>query len=94
MPNNTNFSFAYVEGESILMDLNSYGIASSTGSACSSEELEPSHVLLACGSRLEQAHGSLRLTIGRWTKEKDINYLLKILPKTIKKLRELSPYVQ
>jgi len=94
LPNNTNFSFAYVEGESILMDLNSYGIASSTGSACSSEELEPSHVLLACGSRLEQAHGSLRLTIGRWTKEKDINYLLKILPKTIKKLRELSPYVQ
>ena len=94
LPNNTNFSFAYVEGESILMDLNSYGIASSTGSACSSEELEPSHVLLACGSRLEQAHGSLRLTIGRWTKEKDINYLLKTLPKTIKKLRELSPYVQ
>ena len=94
LPNNTNFWFAYVEGESIIMDLNSYGIAASTGSACSSEKLEPSHVLLACGLRPEQAHGSLRLTMGRWTKEQDINYLLKILPKTIKKLRELSPYVQ
>jgi len=94
LPNNINFSFAYVEGESIIMDLNSYGIASSTGSACSSEKLEASHVLLACGLRPEQAHGSLRLTIGRWTKEKDINYILKILPKTIEKLRKLSPYVQ
>jgi len=93
LSNNANFWFSYVEGESIVMDLNSYGIAASTGSACSSEKLEPSHVLLACGLRPEQAHGSLRLTIGRWTKEKDINYLLKILPKTIKKLRKISPYV-
>ncbi len=94
LPNNTNFRFSYVEGEAILMDLNSYGIAGSSGSACSSEKLEPSHVLLACGLRPEQAHGSLRLTMGRWTKEKDINYTLKILPKTIKKLRKISPYVQ
>ena len=94
LPNNANFSFAYVEGEAIMMDLNSYGIAGSTGSACSSEKLEPSHVLLACGLRPEQVHGSLRLTIGRWTKKEDIDYLLKILPKTIKKLRKLSPYVQ
>jgi len=94
LPNNTNFWFAYVEGEAIVMDLNSYGIAGSSGSACSSEKLEPSHVLLACGLRPEQAHGSLRLTLGRWTKEKDINYTLKILPKTIKKLRKISPYVQ
>ncbi len=94
LPNNINFWFAYVEGEAIVMDLNSYGIAASTGSACSSEKLEPSHVLLACGLRPEQAHGSLRLTLGRWTKTKDINYVLKILPKTIKKLRKLSPYVQ
>ena len=76
------------------MDLNSYGIAASTGSACSSEKLEASHVLLACGLHPEQVHGSLRLTIGRWTEEQDINYLLKVLPKTIKKLRKLSPYVQ
>jgi len=94
LSNNTNFRFDYIEGESIIMDLNSYGIAGSTGSACSSEKLEPSHVLLACGLRPEQVHGSLRLTIGRWTKKEDIDYLLKILPKTIKKLRKLSPYVQ
>ena len=94
LPNNANFSFAYVEGEAIMMDLNSYGIAGSTGSACSSEKLEASHVLLACGLHPEQAHGSLRLTMGRWTKEKDIDYLLKTLPKTIEKLRKLSPYVQ
>ena len=93
LPNNANFWFSYVEGESIVMDLNSYGIAASTGSACSSEKLEPSHILLACGLRPEQAHGSLRLTIGRWTKKQYINYLLKILPKTIKKLRKISPYV-
>jgi cysteine desulfurase len=94
LPNNTNFWFSYIEGESIVMDLNSYGIAASTGSACSSEKLEPSHILLACGLRPEQAHGSLRLSIGRWTKEQDINYLLKTLPKTIKRLRKISPYVQ
>jgi len=94
LPNNANFWFSYVEGESIVMDLNSYGIASSTGSACSSEKLEPSHILLACGLQPEQAHGSLRLTIGRWTKKQDIDYLLRILPKTIKKLRKISPYVQ
>lgn len=94
LPNNANFWFSYVEGESIIMDLNSYGIAASTGSACSSEKLEPSHILLACGLQPEQAHGSLRLTIGRWTKKQDIDYLLKILPKTIKKLRKISPYVQ
>lgn len=94
LPNNANFWFSYVEGESIVMDLNSYGIAASTGSACSSEKLEPSHVLLACGLQPEQAHGSLRLTIGRWTKKQDIDYLLKILSNTIKKLRKISPYVQ
>ena len=94
LSNNANFWFSYVEGESIIMDLNSYGIASSTGSACSSEKLEPSHVLLACGLQPEQAHGSLRLTIGRWTKEQDIDYLLQVLSKTIKKLRKISPYVQ
>lgn len=91
LPNNTNFRFSYVEGEAIIMNLDSYGIAASTGSACSSEKLEPSHVLLASGLRPEQAHGSLRLTLGRWTKEKDINYVLKVLPKVIKKLRKISP---
>ena len=92
LPNNANFWFSYVEGESIVIDLNSYGIAASTGSACSSEKLEPSHVLLACGLQPKQAHGSLRLTIGRWTKKQDIDYLLKILPNTIKRLRKISPF--
>lgn len=92
LPNNANFWFSFIEGEAIVMQLNSYGIAASTGSACSSAELEPSHVLLAIGLKPEQAHGSLRLTLGRWTKEKDIDYLLEVLPKVIKKLREISPF--
>jgi len=92
LPNNTNFWFAFVEGESIVAKLDEYGIAASTGSACSSEKLEPSHILLACGLRPEQAHGSLRLTLGRWTTKKDIDYVLKILPKVIKNLRKISPF--
>lgn len=94
LSNNANFWFAYVEGESIIMDLNSHGIAVSTGSACSSEKLEPSHVLMACGLQPEQAHGSLRVTLGRGTKDADIEYFLRILPQTINRLRKISPYVQ
>lgn len=95
LPNNANFWFSFIEGESIVTSLDDYGIAASTGSACSSEKLEPNHVLLACGLRPEQAHGSLRLTLGRWTTKKDIDYVLKTLPKIIKKLRIISPfYVQ
>ena len=92
LPNNTNFWFKFVEGESIIMQLDSYGIAASTASACSSLKLEPSHVLLAAGLKPQQAHGSLRITLGRWTKEKDIECVLKVLPKVIKKLREISPF--
>ncbi|MBL7155083.1 MAG: cysteine desulfurase [Candidatus Portnoybacteria bacterium] len=92
LPNNANFWFSFVEGEAIVMELDSYGMAASTGSACSSAKLEPSHVLLAIGLKPEQAHGSLRLTLGRWTKEKDIDYLLRVLPKVIEKLREISPF--
>jgi len=92
LPNNANFWFSYVEGEAIIMNLDSYGIGVSTGSACSSEKLEPSHVLLACGLRPEQAHGSLRISLGRWTKEKDIDYVLEVLPKVVKRLREISPF--
>jgi len=94
LPNNVNFSFDFVEGESLVIQLDLLGIAASTGSACSSEKLEPSHVLLAIGLRPEQAHGSLRLTLGRWTKEKDIDYVLKVLPGIIKKLRKISPFKQ
>ena len=92
LPNNINFSFPGIEGESLIMQLDLMGIAASTGSACSSAKLEPSHVLLAIGLRPEQAHGSLRLSLGRWTKESDINFVLEILPRVIKRLREISPF--
>ncbi len=92
LPNNANFWFEFVEGESMVIQLDLLGIAVSTGSACSSVKLEPSHVLLAIGLKREQAHGSLRLTLGRWTTEKEINYVLKVLPGIIKNLRKISPF--
>jgi len=92
LPNNANFWFKFIEGESIVMQLDSYGIATSTASACSSSKLEPSYVLLAIGLKPQQAQGSLRFSLGRWTKEKDIDYVLEVLPKIIKKLREISPF--
>ena len=92
LPNNINFSFPGIEGESLVMQLDLLGIAASTGSACSSEKLEPSHVLLAIGLKPEQAHGSLRLSLGRWTREKDVDYVLEVLPKVVKRLREISPF--
>ena len=92
LPNNAHFRFSFVEGESIVMMLDSYGIAASTASACSSPKLEPSHVLLSCGLKPGEAHGSLRISLGRWTKEKDVKYLLKILPKIIEDLRKISPF--
>jgi len=91
LPNNVNFSIKYIEGESILLNLDILGIAASTGSACTSTSLEPSHVLLAIGLSHEIAHGSLRLTLGRWTKEDDIDYLLEYLPGIVAKLRQMSP---
>jgi cysteine desulfurase len=89
LPNNANFWFEGVEGESIVIQLDLMGIAASTGSACSTGKLEPSHVLLAIGLRPEQAHASLRLSLGRWTKEKDIDYVLKVLPRVIERLRKI-----
>ena len=91
LPNNVNFSIKYIEGESMLLNLDMLGIACSTGSACTSSSLEPSHVLLAIGLPHEIAHGSLRITLGRWTKEDDIEYLLENLPKVVEKLRAMSP---
>jgi len=92
LPNNANISFKFIEGEGLVLDLDSYGIAASTGSACSSKSLEPSHVLLCIGLKHEEAHGSLRLTLGRDTSEKDIGYVLKVLPKSVARLRKISPY--
>jgi cysteine desulfurase len=91
LPNNASFNIEYVEGESMLLRLDLEGICVSTGSACSSSSLEPSHVLLATGCPREQAHGSLRLTIGKWTTEAEIDRILEVLPRIVKQLRDMSP---
>ncbi len=91
MCNNVNFSFQYIEGESILMLLNMYGIAASSGSACASGSLDPSHVLLSIGLPHEIAHGSLRLSIGEDTTDEEIDYVLETLPPIVRRLREMSP---
>ena len=91
LPNNINVGFRYIEGESIVLSLDLEGIAVSTGSACSSKSLEPSHVLLAIGQRPEEAHGSLRITLGRFTTEEEVNYFLEKIPSIIKRLRKISP---
>ena len=91
LPNNVNLGIRFIEGESIVLDLDGEGIATSTGSACSSKSLEPSHVLLAIGLRPEEAHGSLRATVGRFTTEDDVDYFLEKLPPIIERLRKMSP---
>jgi cysteine desulfurase len=91
LPNNVNLGFKYIEGESIVLDLDMEGIATSTGSACSSKSLDPSHVLLAIGLKPEEAHGSLRVSLGRFTTEEDVEYFLGKLPKVIERLRKMSP---
>lgn len=91
LPNNVNLGFRYIEGESIVLDLDLEGIAASTGSACSSKSLDPSHVLLAIGLKPEEAHGSLRVTLGRFTSEEDIKYFLEKIPIIIERLRKISP---
>ncbi|MGB9612586.1 MAG: cysteine desulfurase NifS [Candidatus Margulisiibacteriota bacterium] len=91
LPNNVNVSIKYVEGESMLLNLDLQGIAVSTGSACSSGSLEPSHVLLALGLSHELAHSSLRFTLGKYTTEEDIDTVLKVLTEVVSKLRALSP---
>ncbi len=89
--NNANFSFRYVEGEAILMMLDMYGIAASSGSACASGDLDPSHVLLAIGLPHEIAHGSLRLSISEETTDEEIEYVIKTIPPIIQRLRDMSP---
>lgn len=93
LPNNANFSFKFVEGESIVLMLDERGIEASTGSACSSPKLEPSHVLLAIGLEPALAHGSLRLSLGRYTTKEDIDYVNIVLPEVIENLRRISPFV-
>ncbi len=91
LPNNFNMCFRYIEGESLLLSLDLMGIAGSSGSACTSGSLDPSHVLLAIGLPHEIAHGSLRLTLGDGTTEEDVDYVLQELPAIVQRLREMSP---
>ena len=90
-PGNANITFKYIEGESILLLLNQFGISVSTGSACSSKSLEPSHVLTALGVPVEMIHGTVRFTVGDFTTKEDIDYVVDSLKNIVTKLRELSP---
>jgi len=92
LPNNASFWFAYIEGESLLMQLDMNSVSASTGSACSSESLEASHVLLAIGLKPQEAHGSLRLSLGKYTTNEDVNYVLEVVPKSVERLRKISPF--
>jgi cysteine desulfurase len=91
LPNNVNFSIRFIEGESILLMLDITGVAASSGSACTSGSLDPSHVLLAMGLTHEVAHGSLRLTLSEFSTEEEVDYVLDVLPKIVRRLREMSP---
>jgi len=91
LPNNANLRFSYIEGESLILGLDMLGIQVSSGSACTSKTLEPSHVLLAIGLAHEEAHGSLVFTLGRQNSEEDVNYVLEVLPDVVNRLRAMSP---
>ena len=91
LPNNVNIRFSYIEGESLILSLDMEGVACSSGSACTSKTLEPSHALLAIGLAHEEAHGSLLFTLGKQNTEEDVKYVLGLLPKIVKRLRAISP---
>jgi len=91
LPNNVNVTIMDIEGESMLLHLDELGVMASTGSACTSGSLEPSHVILALGYPYEIAHGSLRFSLGKVNTEADVDYVLKIMPEIVKKLRSISP---
>ena len=93
VPNTTNMSFSFIEGEAMLYHLSDKGICASSGSACSSGSLEPSHVIRAMGIPFTAAHGSLRFSLSRYTTEAEIDYTLEAMPPIVAKLRELSPFV-
>jgi len=91
LPDNANLRFSYIEGESLILGLDMLGVQVSSGSACTSKTLEPSHVLLAIGLAHEEAHGSLVFTMGKQNSEEDVDYVLEVLPDVVKRLRALSP---
>lgn len=94
LPNHASFCFEFIEGESMLLSMDMKGVAASSGSACTSGSLEPSHVLLAMGIPHELAHGSIRITLGRDNTEEDIDYFIEILPPIVERLRAMSPLDQ
>ena len=91
-PNTTNISFEFIEGEAILLSMSDKGICASTGSACSSESLEPSHVLLAQGLPAKLAHSAVRFSLSRYTTESEIDYVISEMPKVIERIRKMSPF--
>ena len=91
LPGNVNISFEFIEGESMLLMLDAKGICASSGSACTSGSLDPSHVLLAIGLPHEKAHGSLRISLGYQNTEEEVDKLLEVLPPIVQRLREMSP---
>ncbi len=91
LPNNANVRFSYIEGESLVLSLDELGVQVSTGSACAAKTLEPSHTLLACGLKHEEAHGSLVFTLGKDNSEEDVEYVIRQLPGIVRRLRTMSP---
>ena len=92
LPNTTNISFEYIEGESILLMLDEYGICASSGSACTTGSLEPSHVMRAMGIPYTAAHGSIRFSLSTYNTEPEIDKVIEVLPPIIRRLREISPF--
>lgn len=91
LPDNAAVRFSFIEGESILLSLDMMGVAASSGSACTAKTLEPSHVLLAIGLKHEEAHGSVLFTLGRQNTEEEVDYVIRIMPDIVKRLRKMSP---
>ena len=92
LPGNANFGFKFIEGESIILELDFKGISANTGSACSTSSLKPSHVLTSIGLAAEYTHGSLRITLGKQNTAEEIDYVIETLPKMVGRLREMSPF--
>ena len=92
LPNTTNLSFEYIEGESILMHMDIHGICASSGSACTTGSLEPSHVMRAMGVPYTAAHGAIRFSFSRYNTQEDVDTVVEVLPGIIEKIRAISPY--
>jgi cysteine desulfurase len=93
LPNTSNISFEFIEGEAILLLLDKFGICASSGSACTSGSLEPSHVMRAMGVPFTAAHGSIRFSLSRYNTEEEVDYTIEKMPQIVNQLRELSPFV-